>query len=859
MQNNNMMNPNNNFQNMNNRGFNNINQNPNMFSNQKSAGPAFNLNNNIYNNMNMNINNKPFPNNNMPMQFQNNQKMNNMNNVQMQNQNMNNLQMQNKMKPNMNNMMNFNNNNLNNNMSMNNKGMSNSANNMNFQMNMNNVNVNNNKMKNPMNNQNNINFMNQNQKNMGINNQMNNMNNKNITNNNMNNMNNQNNNNNNMSNFSINTNFLNNMNNQNMQQNNNFQQIENQLLSILKSNLQDNILQTLQNEFQILTYFSSCEKKCLDFINLNMINKYMYREHIFQELTNKFNLSPFLNHNLTNQINAKLKNAPLGTFSSRQDYFNYLRNIFGNVEIPKFLIIRDLEALDGLIQYLNRFNKTTTIINNMKNKFENSNSKLVIDFCEKMKNNTMLLFQGINNRYQLFLLFLCVNQKLFLKKYKDNNKFISFLEWNIDLIRANFGNNINYIDIINYINQLENQRRGNNVQNQEDIIFNNIAFTLNNNINIISNIISSFYVLLLYKFKNIYNNDAKCNLDNTHLTVAVKNFVIYLNQKCPNYSNNGINLFQLLMDLMTYDVDNLIKFDKFFNEKNISYNFNEIDSMLSDNQRYKELKEANINRYQNDLDDGVFTLIKKNWNNCGYIKDFQLYFKLKPIDKEVLSNSITILIDGADFNTNEDKFNWNDFISKFNGETNFYEMNWPNIVSDLKRKTNKNIRTLKFIAKTCGKLLGYILYSEKFFGNFQINLVGLNFGCYIIKSCLKVLQNLNSQDNVNSQDNKKKFIKNVIFINGAINIRNKMNWSNIFENLIVDKIINCYSREDNINELLKKYGLEIQSIGTQGLSINDVGKNYLKYEHDLTDFEFGKFNYNLSIPASVSFASYNDL
>ena len=853
MQNNNMMNPNNNFQNMNNRGFNNINQNPNMFNNQKSAGPAFNLNNNIYNNMNMNINNKPFPNNNMPMQFQNNQKMNNMNNIQMQNQNMNNLQMQNKMKPNMNNMMNFNNNNLNNNMSMNNKGMSNSANNMNFQMNMNNVNVNNNKMKNPMNNQNNINFMNLNQKNMNINNQMNNMNNKNITNNNMNNMNNQNNNNNNMSNFSINTNFLNNMNNQNMQQNNNFQQIENQLLSILKSNLQDNILQTLQNEFQILTYFSSCEKKCLDFINLNMINKYMYREHIFQELTNKFNLSPFLNHNLTNQINAKLKNAPLGTFSSRQDYFNYLRNIFGNVEIPKFLIIRDLEALDGLIQYLNRFNKTTTIINNMKNKFENSNSKLVIDFCEKMKNNTMLLFQGINNRYQLFLLFLCVNQKLFLKKYKDNNKFISFLEWNIDLIRANFGNNINYIDIVNYINQLENQRRGNNVQNQEDIIFNNIAFTLNNNINIISNIISSFYVLLLYKFKNIYNNDAKCNLDNTHLTVAVKNFVIYLNQKCPNYSNNGINLFQLLMDLMTYDVDNLIKFDKFFNEKNISYNFNEIDSMLSDNQRYKELKEANINRYQNDLDDGVFTLIKKNWNNCGYIKDFQLYFKLKPIDKEVLSNSITILIDGADFNTNEDKFNWNDFISKFNGETNFYEMNWPNIVSDLKRKTNKNIRTLKFIAKTCGKLLGYILYSEKFFGNFQINLVGLNFGCYIIKSCLKVLQNLNSQDN------KKIFIKNVIFINGAINIRNKMNWSNIFENLIVDKIINCYSREDNINELLKKYGLEIQSIGTQGLSINDVGKNYLKYEHDLTDFEFGKFNYNLSIPASVSFASYNDL
>ena len=705
-----------------------------------------------------------------------------------------------------------------------------------------------------MNNQNNINMMNQN-------NQMNNMNNNNFANNNMNNFNNQNNNNNNMNNFSINIDFLKKKaNNENMAQfNNNLQVLENQLTSILNTYFPDNLLLTLQNEFQILSFFSSGEKKCLDFINSNMINKHMYTEYIFQELGKKFDYSPNLNHNITTQITKKLNSVPLGNFTSRQEYYNYLKNIFGNVEMPQFLIKRDLETLDGLIQYLNRFNKTTTIINNMKNKYENSNSKLVIDFYEKMKNNQMQLFQGINiNRYQLFLLFLCLNKALFLKRYSEK-QFMNFLDWNIDLIRMYFGNNINYNGIVDYIKLLNNQQiKENNFQNQKDIIFNNIAFALNNNINVISNIISSFYVLLLYKFKDIYKRDAECNLNNTHLTVALKNLVLYLDQKLPAYSNNGMNLFQLLMDLINYDVGNLKKFDRFFCEKNKEYNFKDIDSLLRDNQRYREFKEHNIDKYKNDLHDGIVTLIRKNWNNCGYIKEFELYFKLKPIDKEVLSNSITILIDGADFDTNEDRFDWDQFISKFNGETNFYELKWPNKVFELNKETEKKERTLKFLAKTCGKLLGYILYSEKFFGNFQINLVGLNYGCFIIKNCLKLLAKLNFPD-YNNNNNKNIFIKNVVFINGAINIKDKVNWSFIFENVIVDKIINCYSNKDIISELLRNNGLKIQTIGTEGLSINDVGKNYLKYEHNLSDFDFGVLGYNLSIPANLSFASYNDL
>lgn len=114
----------------------------------------------------------------------------------------------------------------------------------------------------------------------------------------------------------------------------------------------------------------------------------------------------------------------------------------------------------------------------------------------------------------------------------------------------------------------------------------------------------------------------------------------------------------------------------------------------------------------------------------GYKKDFELYFKLKAIDKDVLTNSTTsttILIDGVDFQNNEDKFNWDHFIAQFNGETNFYELSLPNLIQGLNIKypydNIKKIKTLQYITKTCGKLLGYIIYSEKFFRNSQINLV----------------------------------------------------------------------------------------------------------------------------------------
>ena len=903
-QNNNMMNQKTNFQNLNNmnnmnnmmnfqQGFNNMaNNNKNMFNFSHSFNPAFN----------MNMNNIQIGNMNNNMKINNNQSIN-INVSNQKNFNMNNMQMQagNNMKSNINinpnNMINNNNlNKLNNNMNI---PPNNAWNKINNNMNMINNNFNNNNMnkQNNMGNQNNIifqnnmNMQNNNIKNMNIfpnqgvisNNMKNNnlqvnvnnraLNNMNVNINNlnnlsnMNNFNNQNNkinipnnNNNNIKFGGINYDFMKNNNIQNMNNNtdnNDINNLEEKLKSLFKSCFPNSVLQTLQTENSILSQFSLGEQKCFDFIELNMPSKRIYINYISQELTNLFNNSPVINHGLTQQICFKITSIPFQSFLSTQEYYDKLKTIFGNVNVPKFLIKKDLESLEGLLKYINRKNKTTTIINDISNnKYENTNSKIIIECLNKMKNNTMQPLKGIDKRYELFKLFLCENRMLFNKKYIDSI-FLNFIDWNIDLIRFYFGNNINLQEIKQFILDLNtvNTSNQNIVVNQENIIFRNISLSIANNINLICNIISSFYFILIYKFKNIYNNITNNNIDNSHLFVALKNFVIFLDQNCPNYSMNGINLFKLLTDLISYDVNCLVKFDYFYKEKNKEYNFKDIDFLLQDNSRYNELKKSDILTYKNDLDDGVFTLIKKNFWNNGYLNEYELYFKLKPIDKEVLSNSVTILIDGGDFLTINDKFDWNQFIEKFNGETNFYELCWPNKISDALNKTNvnKKERELKFKAKTCGKLLGYILFSEKFFDNYQINLVGLNYGCFIVKNCLKELKNLKSIEN------KKIFIKNVVFINGSINIRNEINWTEIFQNLIVDKIINCFSKKDNVNELLKKNGLSKDTIGTKGLGINNIGKNYLKYDHNLTDFEFGKEFYDLSIPSKVSFASYNDL
>ena len=165
-------------------------------------------------------------------------------------------------------------------------------------------------------------------------------------------------------------------------------------------------------------------------------------------------------------------------------------------------------------------------------------------------------------------------------------------------------------------------------------------------------------------------------------------------------------------------------------------------------------------------------------------------------------------------------------------------MNWINEIKDLNNENaSHKFSNLKAQAKIGGKILAYIIFSEKFFKNFEINLVGLNCGCILVKKCLNELYKLN----INSD--KKIYIKNVIFIDATINIINKSKWIGIFEYLIIDKLIHCYSEEDNVNDILKKDKAFKSIIGISKLNMNyDEGNYDLIYNHNLSPFDFGVHN-----------------
>ena len=172
-----------------------------------------------------------------------------------------------------------------------------------------------------------------------------------------------------------------------------------------------------------------------------------------------------------------------------------------------------------------------------------------------------------------------------------------------------------------------------------------------------------------------------------------------------------------------------------------------------------------------------------------------------------------------------------------------------------KKKISKDdISYVKNRAKLCGKLLAYILLSNKFFNNFQVSLVGFSFGNNVIKNCLKELNNINKYS-------KFFILKNVVLIGAYNHMNNKNNWKKYIEEIIVDRLINCYSSVDEILKVLSdvmknKNGI---SAGNEAIAINsDKGIN-LVMNYDFTSNKFDQLSYKFEIVIQKIFENYRDI
>ena len=140
-------------------------------------------------------------------------------------------------------------------------------------------------------------------------------------------------------------------------------------------------------------------------------------------------------------------------------------------------------------------------------------------------------------------------------------------------------------------------------------------------------------------------------------------------------------------------------------------------------------------------------------------------------------------------------------------------------------------------AALSGKILSFILASKLFFKFQTVTLVGFSLGAHIIKHCIKQMYHLHYKENIPCND----IIKDVILIAGATSMKGKeTKYKNIFSKIINGKLINCYSKEDQVLNILFKGCMNKNPIGNTILELD----GYDNLENiDFTVFHLGHTDY----------------
>ena len=533
-----------------------------------------------------------------------------------------------------------------------------------------------------------------------------------------------------------------------------------------------------------------------------------------------------------------------------------LEEEFGTREIPKFLILNDLKYLE--------FKKN--IQDNDKNTPE---YKKIIEYYTKLKNGKMMPFELFLNKNILFNIFVLSNakdigsDKLIEDLFFDN--FAEIRSWfNLNQDLKEYQNVFtNFIDITeleqktyleSFLYQLNVDLT--KINNSEDDLF--LA------------LVSSYFYCIEHKMKDNTKNNNGINDINSKITTFLKNIIGSLNSHIKSYKYNIKVLINLLFEYAITHKDNnegtniIIENENnnnainiFVQEENIDYDFElieEIISHCSDNnlkERFKQIKSKfKLDSFQ--ISKSILGNIVKKVSDIFTSKMYYYtnFIRLSPFQKYKTSNIITILISGFGSENDAHCITWKKYIENNPFNTCYYFYHWPGdsftkiIMKSLPVSFGKFIIdselpqvfvNSKEKAEYSGKLLSIILLSKKFFGDFKINLVGFSLGSHVIKYCLKEMRDCEEGKNI---------INDVIFMGGATTFKKKTAWFNIFNDLVGGRIINCYSKKDDILGKLYCKCTGKDPIGKDPFDLNNGkgGKNIIE-NYDFTDLNMGHLDY----------------
>ena len=567
---------------------------------------------------------------------------------------------------------------------------------------------------------------------------------------------------------------------------------------------------------------------------------------LFEENSSTYEMAKLINQFIS-EINETYFEKENWNDLSDITYMNKIKDVFGTIELPKFLLRKGFRIRRQIQKYIesistnsnlkndndydndsddgkNSSNESTiftkSIIKNLKIEdnitIRKANEINITDIVKEMENNQLLPFESNLNIVYAKVFF------IFLKEIENDDKINEIIIKNENIITNCF-----QIDICTTTKEL-------------NVDSNKIRFEFSKLLSE-KNESECYFILASYLFV-INKMFSEYNSIYIDLLLFLQNYISYENQIFKNIIENVMNNILINENDLKSIIKNSVLFEKYHYK---TPDFYETKYHTTKYYDLKDIKDIFNNINDCKLKDRFFEIIKKeeayergsNFFRLNIINKLKEWFSIKDAeDKDTIEKhlklipykknkytkkTILILISGY-FSSNSDHFEeWEQLINIYKKRFPnpiIYFYNWPSSDISLQKLIfyRRDFRKTRERAKYCGKLLAQIILLEKIFNGFKINLAAFSLGNHVLKNCLKELENFGKLDIIN----------NVIFMAGATNITNSYKWENRLKS-ISGNIINCYSDVD-LALILCQSITRKGTIGTKKLKIRNIKiKNYL--------------------------------
>ena len=254
---------------------------------------------------------------------------------------------------------------------------------------------------------------------------------------------------------------------------------------------------SLKTETKLIEFFTLKIDECYDY-NFSLFGKnHFLNVFTLKNIEEIFKTHPSIKE-ISNNIYSKLSKIKVDEIESEDEYNNKIMDLFGDIKLPEFLTDKDLKKIRSKSFSNKRNGKIINLIKNALERNFTHESELIIENFEKIRDNKIKVFEGINKKKELIDLFILVNSKVFNKIYCEE-KFITFLDDNNKLIQEYFGEDMKYEEILENFSKMTEEESISKKRNLAKIIENDI----NSKKRKLYIIVCSFYYLLLYKFKDL--------------------------------------------------------------------------------------------------------------------------------------------------------------------------------------------------------------------------------------------------------------------------------------------------------------------------------------------------------------------